>query len=73
MTKRGKIEADTRTLMQGAKHAITDVFDAIAELVTNADDRYQILNVSGRIEIEVERALASRSRRCPTQFARIPP
>jgi len=50
-----KIEADTRTLMQGAKLAITDVYDAIIELVTNADDRYQVLGTSGRIEIEVER------------------
>ena len=33
-----KIEADTRTLMQGAKQAISDVYDAITELVTNADD-----------------------------------
>jgi len=55
MTKRGKIEADTRTLMQGAKLAISDVFDAIAELVTNADDRYQILKVPGKVVIEVER------------------
>jgi hypothetical protein len=50
-----KIEADTRTLMQGAKLAISDVYDAITELVTNADDRYQVLRTSGRIEIEVER------------------
>ena len=55
MTKHGKIEADTRTLMQGAKLAISDVFDAIAELITNADDRYQILQVPGTVEIEVER------------------
>jgi hypothetical protein len=41
--------------MQGAKLAISDVFDAIAELVTNADDRYQVLGMPGRIEIEVER------------------
>jgi hypothetical protein len=50
-----KIEADTRTLMQGAKLAISDVYDAIIELVTNADDRYQCLGKSGKIEIEVER------------------
>ena len=34
---------------------ISDVYDAITELVTNADDRYQALGTSGRIEIEVER------------------
>src|SRR2546426_9026917 len=50
-----KIEADTRSLMQGAKLAISDMYDAITELVTNADDRYQVLGTSGRIEIEVER------------------
>ena len=50
-----KIEADTRTLMQSAKLGISDVYDAITELVTNADDRYQALGTSGRIEIEVER------------------
>lgn len=50
-----KIEADTRSLMQGAKLAISDVYDAVTELVTNADDRYQVLGTSGRIEIEVER------------------
>ena len=50
-----KIEADTRTLMQGAKLSIADVYDAITELVTNSDDRYQILGTSGRIEIDVER------------------
>ncbi len=51
-----KIEADTRTLMQGAKLAIADVYDALTELITNADDRYQILlRASGKIEIEMER------------------
>ncbi len=50
-----KIEADTRTLMQGAKLSISDVYDAVTELVTNADDRYQRLETSGTIEIEVER------------------
>ena len=49
------IQADPRTLMQGAKLAISDVYDAITELVTNADDRYQCLGIAGRIEIEVER------------------
>lgn len=54
-SKPRKIEADTRTLMQGAKLAISDIYDAITELVTNSDDRYQVLGTPGRIEIEVER------------------
>jgi hypothetical protein len=35
--------------------AIRDIFDALTELITNADDRYVILRQKGRIEIEVER------------------
>jgi hypothetical protein len=50
-----KVEADQRTLIQNAKLAIRDIFDAIVELVTNSDDRYQFLNKKGAIEIEVER------------------
>jgi hypothetical protein len=53
--ERRAITATRRALIQAAKFAIRDVFDAIAELVTNADDRYQILETPGRIEIEVER------------------
>lgn len=49
------VQATTRALIQAAKHAVRDIFDAIVELVTNSDDRYQILNVDGVIEIEVER------------------
>lgn len=50
-----QLEVTKRTLQQNAALAITDIYDAIVELVTNADDRYQILGRSGRIEIEVER------------------
>ena len=49
------VQARTRALVQAAKFAIRDVYDAIVELVTNADDRYQILDTEGVIEIEVER------------------
>ncbi|MFC2085776.1 hypothetical protein ACFLRO_01045 [Bacteroidota bacterium] len=49
------VDADPRTLMQNAKLAIRDVFDAIVELVTNSDDSYKRLNSYGRIEIEIER------------------
>ncbi len=49
------LQATTRALIQAAKHAVRDVYDAIVELATNADDRYQILGTGGVIEIEVER------------------
>ena len=49
------IEADPRYLMQGAKLAISDIYDAITELTTNSDDRYQVLETFGRIEIEIAR------------------
>lgn len=50
-----QLEVDRRTILQNASLAIRDIYDAIVELVTNADDRYQILEQPGRIEIEVER------------------
>lgn len=40
---------------QNARHAIRDIYDAMTELVTNADDAYARQNRPGRIEIEVER------------------
>jgi len=49
------LEVHPRAIMQTAKFAIRDVFDAIVELVTNSDDRYQILKKPGVIEIEVLR------------------
>ena len=55
------VVAARRTLMQNAKLNIGDVSDAIVELVTNSDDRYQILGTDGRIEIEVERRRSGRS------------
>jgi hypothetical protein len=61
LTKTSKdLRASRRTIMQGAKMAIRDIYDALAELITNADDRYQVLGRSGRIEIEVERRRGSR-------------
>ena len=47
-----QLEVDSRTILQNASLAIRDVYDAVVELVTNADDRYQILGCSGLIEIE---------------------
>ena len=52
---RRPLEVASRRVVQDAKLAIRDVYDAIVELVTNADDRYQILNTEGRIEIEIGR------------------
>lgn len=53
--KSRKLEIDERTLFQNASLAVRDIYDAIVELVTNADDRYQVIGRKGRIEIEVER------------------
>ncbi len=44
-----------RAIAHQASHAIRDVYDAISELVTNADDRYQVLRTDGTIEIEISR------------------
>ena len=46
---------DRRSVMQQARLAIRDVYDAVVELVTNSDDRYQRLGTAGVIEIAVER------------------
>ena len=53
--KRRELEVASRRVVQDAKLAIRDVYDAIVELVTNSDDRYQILGTSGRVEIELGR------------------
>ena len=53
---RTKVELEgTRRLIQDSSFAIRDVYDAVVELVTNADDRYQVLNIAGWIEIELVR------------------
>jgi len=57
------IQATRRALIQSAKLAIRDVYDAVTELVTNSDDRYQILGKKGIIEIEIERR---RGKNCST-------
>ena len=53
--KRKQVQAKRRALMQTARYAVRDVYDAVVELVTNADDRYQLHGGSGLIEIETER------------------
>lgn len=68
-TLRKNLEADRRTILQNAKMAIRDIFDAFIELVTNADDRYQIVGGSGRIEIEVQRHRGARSKIRVRDFA----
>jgi hypothetical protein len=47
--------SNPRYWRQNAQMAVRDVYDAVVEVVTNADDRYQVLRRDGRIEIEVER------------------
>lgn len=53
--KKKDVRAGRRTLIQNAKLAIRDIFDVTTELVTNADDRYQLIGGKGTIQIEVER------------------
>ena len=53
--KKQALKVNARAIMQSAKTAIRDIYDAIIELVTNSDDRYQILKREGVIEIEVLR------------------
>lgn len=68
-TIRKNLEADRRTILQNAKMAIRDIFDAFVELITNADDRYQVVGGSGRIEIEVQRHRGARSKIRVRDFA----
>ena len=53
--RRRPLEVASRRVVQDAKLAIRDIHDAIVELVTNSDDRYQILGATGRVEIELGR------------------
>ena len=53
--RRRPLEVASRRVVQDARLAIRDVYDAIVELVTNCDDRYQILGTEGRVEIELGR------------------
>lgn len=51
-----KLETSTRYWHQNAQMSVRDVYDALIEIITNADDRYVKLKPKcGRIEIEVER------------------
>jgi len=49
------IQVEDRYQMQNATSAIRDIFDALTELITNSDDRYEILRSDGKIEVEVQR------------------
>ena len=49
------IKVDPRYIHQNATIAIQNVYDALIELITNADDRYEILGTNGEIHIGVER------------------
>jgi len=60
LIEKRKVELDgTRRLIQDSSIAIHDVYDALVELITNADDRYQVLGISGKIEIEISRGSAA--------------
>lgn len=69
------VTATRRNLHQNASMAVRDVYDAIVELVTNPDDRYQRLKEAGRlngpgeIHIEVARARKGQSRILIRDFA----
>ena len=52
---RKPLEVELRYLQQNARTAIRDVYDAIIELVTNADDAYARAGRAGRIDIEIQR------------------
>ena len=55
-----KVELDgTRRLIQDSNMAIRDIYDALVELITNADDRYQVLGIPGQIELELVRRRAA--------------
>src|SRR5712692_471180 len=47
--------SNPRYWQQNARMAIRDPYDALIEVITNADDRYVHLGSDGRIEVEVER------------------
>ena len=55
------IQIEERYQLQNQTLAIKDVYDAIVELVTNADDRYEVLKTQGCIEIEVQRQRKGRA------------
>ena len=70
-----EITATRRNLHQNASMAIKDVYDAIVELVTNPDDRYQRLKDAGRLDgpgvihIEVGRSRKGQSKIVVRDFA----
>jgi hypothetical protein len=49
---------EKRRLIQDSSVAIRDLYAVLVELVTNVDDRYQVLDCSGKIEIELARRSA---------------
>ena len=69
------VTATRRNLHQNASMAVRDVYDAIVELVTNPDDRYQRLKDTGRLDrpgeihIEVIRARKGQSKILIRDFA----
>lgn len=69
------LKATSRYLKQAATMAVRDIYDAVVELVTNSDDRYQRLDQDGLlkgigvIEIEVKRQIGKKSLLLVRDFA----
>jgi hypothetical protein len=56
LSTRRTLEIDPRYVQQNARAAVRDIFDALTEIITNADDAYSRANTTkGRIEIEIDR------------------
>ena len=54
ITEWNDLGVSNRTVAHSANRAVKDVEDALVEMVTNADDRYQQLTKSGIQQIEIE-------------------
>lgn len=56
------LKATRRYIRHNAVHAITDIYDALVELITNSDDSYNRMGTSKRlIRIEVDRRRGGKS------------
>ena len=69
--KSGTLEMSSRYIKSNQSHAIKTVYQALVELITNADDRYQVLDRSGigLIEIEYESKRNGKSTICVRDYA----
>ncbi len=67
-----QIEVDVRYQLQHAFLSIQDIFDAVVELVTNADDRYQHLSKPDRRDDSLESMTMAASERFLVGRAKTP-